>query len=378
MSNEQLKAYKYRFHPTDQQVELLAQSFGCARYVFNRGLASKKEAYDKDGTSLSYGKLSSSLTEWKKSEETSWLKDVSSVCLQQSLRHLDTAFKNFFNKTGQFPRFKKRQNRQSITLMKSAFKFTEGELRIAKSKDPLKIKWSRRFTGEPSSLTISKTPSGKYFVSFLVKEVINHYPKSAKELGIDLGIKEFLTDSDENQVSSVMHLKKSLARLKKLQTKLSSKQSGSNNYKKLRLKLAIAHERIANKRQDFLHKLSTKIVRDSGLICVEDLAVKRMLEKSHPELSRLIADSGWRLFLNMLEYKCSWYGRSLVKVDQFFPSSQLCSTDGCSYQNKGLQLSHRSWKCPQCGTDHDRDVNAAINIRIEGHRLFKETQSQLS
>ena len=358
---EILRSYKFRIYPNAEQKEQLAQTFGCARFVYNWALSNKKEAYE-NNIKKSANDVSKELTALKKDPNFIWLKDVSSVCLQQSLMNLDNAYQRFFKKQGGFPTFKKRSNRQSARYVKSAFTFKNGQLKLAKQDKYMKVKFSRPLTGDINSLTVSKDPDGKYYVSFLVKETYQPPNKSAKQIAIDLGIKDFATFSDGSKVANPNHLFKSLSKLKGLQRNLSRKKKGSKNRNKARIKLARLHSKIANQRSDFLHKLSTQIVNENQVICVEDLAVKEMLQQNKL-IAKLASNLGWRNFLTMLEYKSGWNERQFIKVDRWFASSKTCSA--CGSINKELKLSQRSWVC-SCGAKHDRDHNAAKNILREG------------
>jgi len=276
--------------------------------------------------------------------------------------NLDNAYQRFFKKQGGFPTFKKRSNRQSARYVKSAFTFKNGQLKLAKQDKCMKVKFSRPLTGDINSLTVSKDPDGKYYVSFLVKETYQPPNKSAKQIAIDLGIKDFATFSDGSKVANPNHLFKSFSKLKGLQRNLSRKKKGSKNRNKARIKLARLHSKIANQRSDFLHKLSTQIVNENQVICVEDLAVKEMLQQNKL-IAKLASNLGWRNFLTMLEYKSNWNERQFIKVDRWFASSKTCSA--CGSINQELKLSQRSWVC-SCGAKHDRDHNAAKNILREG------------
>jgi putative transposase len=361
MKKEILRAYKFRIYPDAEQKDNLARTFGSSRYVFNWALDLKDQSY-KEGVKLNAGQISAALTQLKKTEEFSWLNEVSSVCLQQSLMNLDVAYKNFFKCQAKHPNFKKRTNKQSARYVSSAFTFKDGKLKLAKHKKHLKMKVTRIITGEVSSVTVSKTPDNKYYASLLVKEQYKPKSKTAKQLGIDLGIKDFATFSDGTKVANPKHLLKSLKKMKRLQRQLSRKVKGSNNRDKARIKVARLHSRIANQRFDFLHKLSTQIVNENQVICVEDLAVKEMLQQNKL-IAKLASNLGWRNFLTMLEYKSGWNERQFIKVDRWFASSKTCSA--CGSINKELKLSQRSWVC-SCGAKHDRDHNAAKNILREG------------
>lgn len=354
------RAYRYRFYPTDIQKENLAKTFGCCRFSFNTFLALKTKTWKEEKRSISYKECSVLLKELKR--ENPWLKEVSSVCLQQSQRHLDHAFQRFFQQKGNFPRFKKRHGKQSASYMKNAFKYEGGQITLAKQKDPLHIRWSRFFKGEPTSLTITLDPCGRYHISIVVKEEVKTKPFKKGEVGIDLGLINSLTEHTGKTIGNPRYFNNQLKKLKKKQRTLSKKVKGSNNYSKARRQVAIAHTRVRDRRKDFLHKESTRLVNENQVIVVETLKVRKMIRTRH--LSRSIADAGWRTLVNYLEYKCEWYGKELIKVDTYFPSSKRCSK--CGYELKELSLSTRRWECPNCRATHNRDENAAKNILTEG------------
>ena len=359
------KGYKYRFYPTPEQQVLLAKSFGCARLVYNRSLALRSSAYTDHKMSVSFADTCFLLTMDKTKEELAFLKEVSNVVLQQSLRNADTAFSNFFKKKAKYPRFKSKWDKQSIRFLPNAFNYDgKYSITLAKMNSPLKIKWSRTIPrgAKVKSVTVSKEPSGRYFISFLCEDSVAQKLKIDKTIGLDWGLKDFITTSDGEKVISPKHYRQAGQRLKFLQRELSRKSKGSNNRQKARVKVAKVHAKVANQRKDFLHKLSSSIVHENQVICIEDIAVKNLSRNRH--LSRSIMDSGWGEFVRQLEYKSQWYGRSLVKVGRFFPSSKTCSHCGCI---KGhLNLSERNWTCSECGVVHDRDYNASVNIKAEG------------
>jgi len=358
------KAYRYRFYPTDDQKEYLARTFGCCRFTYNYFLDLKTGLWKEEKKRVSYSECSTLLRSLK--HEYPWLKEVSSVCLQQSLRHLDKAFDRFFKRQAKYPKFKKRAYEQSASYMKNSFTYVDGEIRLAKQKQPLGIRWSRRFTGTPNSLTVTRESAGRYYISIHVKEVVQAFPFKPREVGLDLGLKDTITTNTGEVVCNPRFLEKKQKTLRKGQKTLARRKKGSNNYKKARIALAIAYAKIRDKRHDFLHKLSTKLVNENQVIAIESLTVKKMIQNKY--LSRSISDVGWTTLVRFLEYKCDWYGKDLVRVDTFFPSSKLCSH--CGYKLEELSLSTRQWKCPQCSEVHDRDKNAAKNVLAEGLKQF--------
>lgn len=365
---KQLRGFKYRFYPTSAQRLELAQTFGCARFVYNWALTLRTNSYYQDNVSLSYTDTSNALTKLKKDPEKPWLKQVSSVPLQQGLRHLNTAFKNFFAGKTKYPKFKKKANRQSAHYAPNAFKWEDGKLTLAKMSKPLKIRWSRYFTGEPKSVTISKDPSNRYFVSFLVEEELEQWELGKEKIGIDLGIIDIAVCSNGFASGNPKHYQKYQARLKTLQRRLAKKKKGSNNRYKARLKVAKLHAKITDCRKDFLHKLSSKLVSESQAIYTETLAVKNMM--ANHKLAKAIADCGWGEFLRQLEYKCKWQDRQLGKIDRWFPSTKRCSS--CGHIVDKLPLNIREWTCPvdSCRTTHQRDHNAAKNVLAVGQTVF--------
>ncbi len=363
---KQLRGFKYRFYPTSAQRLELAQTFGCTRYVYNWALALRTNSYYQDNVSLSYTDTSNALTKLKKDPEKSWLKAVSSVPLQQGLRHLNTAFQNFFKGKTKYPKFKKKSNRQSCHYAPNAFKWADGKLTLAKMSQPLKIKWSRYFTGEPKSVTVSVDPSNRYFISFLVEEELEQWSQAQEEIGIDLGIKDVVVCSNGFASGNPKHYQKYQTRLKILQRRLAKKKKGSNNRYKARLKVAKLHAKIADCRKDFLHKLSTKLVSESQAIYTETLAVKNMM--ANHKLAKAIADCGWGEFLRQLEYKAKWHDRKIGAIDRWFPSSKRCNQ--CGHILDKLPLEIREWTCPSCNSHNLRDRNAAMNIKAVGQTVF--------
>lgn len=359
------KAYKFRFYPTPEQENLLRRTLGCVRLVYNRALAARTQAWYQKQERVSYGQTSSMLTAWKQEGELDFLSEVSCVPLQQGLRHLQTAFTNFFSGRTRYPNFKKKRNGGSAEFTKSAFKWREGQVFLAKCKDPLSIRWSRQLPEncEPSTVTVSLDPSQRWHVSIRFDD---HraltLPQTEKQVGFDLGITSLVTTSDGDKVANPKHFKKLKRKLARCQKALARKQKGSNNRYKARLKVAKVHAKIKDARQDFTHKLTTQLVRENQLICFEDLAVKNMV-KNH-KLAQVISDANWGELTRQVKYKAEWYGRQAIAIDRWFPSSKLCSV--CSHRVESLPLNVREWNCPSCGTHHDRDINAGKNILAAG------------
>jgi putative transposase len=330
--------------------------------VYNWGLYTRSFAYKEQGQKLNYNTLAPLLPALKK--EHSWLGDVAAVPLQQSLRHLDTAFKNFFEGRAKYPTFKKKQNNQSATYVGDAFKWKDGKLTLAKMNAPLDIHMHRDLPKDckPSSVTITKDCANRYFVSMLVEDKIEALPVVNKMVGLDLGLKSMVIMSTGEAVGNPKFYAKDEKRLAKAQRRHAKKKKGSKNRAKARLKVARVHARINDQRRDYQQKLSTRIIRENQVICIESLAVKNMV-KNHC-LAKAISDVGWGEFVRQLEYKSEWYGRTLVKIDRWFPSSKTCHA--CKHVLDSLTLDVREWACPECGVVHDRDTNAALNILAEG------------
>lgn len=370
---KQKRAYKYRCYPTTEQKKILAQTFGCARFVYNWGLRKRTDAYYNDGQRLYYSDTSAMLTDLKKQEEYTWLNEVSSVPTQQALRHLDKAFLNFFKGHTNYPQFKKKRNQQSAEYTTSAFKWHNGTLTLAKMTEPLTIRWSRPLLdgSKPSTVTVSKDAADRYFVSILVEDDIEHLEPTKQAVGADLGLKDFVILSTGETVGNPKFFTKDEKKLAKAQRRHAKKQKGSKNRAKAAKKVARIHARIADRRRDFLHKLSTRLIRENQTICVETLAVKNMVKNS--KLSKAIADVGWSEFVSQLEYKAEWYGRTLVKIDKWYPSSKRCFD--CGHILDSLSLDIRHWVCPECGIAHDRDVNAARNILAAGQAVLASGES---
>ena len=365
---KQLRGFKYRFYPNSAQRLELAQTFGCTRFVYNWALALRTNSYYEEQKSLTYTDTSNALTKLKKDPGKTWLKQVSSVPLQQGLRNLNKAFEAFFKGRTKYPRFKNKGGQQSATYAANAFVWKEGKLTLAKMKQPLKIRWSRNFQVEPKTVTVSKERHGRYFVSFLVEEELEQFKPAIESIGIDLGIKDVMVTSQGFASGNPKYFSKYQARLKTLQRRLAKKQKGSNNRYKARQKVAKLHAKIADCRKDFLHKLTTRLVAENQSLYVETLAVKNMM--ANHKLAKAIADCAWGEALRQLQYKCQWHERTHRAIDRWFPSSKRCSS--CGYILNKLPLSVRKWTCPQdsCRITHLRDVNAALNILAVGQTVI--------
>src|SRR6266480_62469 len=360
----QKKAYQYRIYPTLEQKQVLAQTFGCCRYVYNWALRLKTDAYYQRSERMYYEHLSQALTSLKKQEAYAWLNEVSSVPLQQALRHLDRAFLNFFEGRAEFPTFKKKHGPQAATYASSAFKWDGTRLTLAKMDAPLDIHWSRPLPKgcKPTTVTVSKDCAHRYFVSILVEEEIKHLPVINKQVGLDLGLKSMVITSDGQTYGHPKFFAKDEKKLAKAQRRHAKKQKGSKNRNKARLKVARIHARMSDRRRDYQHKLSTQLIRENQIVCVESLSVKNMVQNH--KLAKAISDVGWSEFVRQLEYKAAWYGRTLSKIDKFYPSSKRCFD--CGHILDSLPLDIRCWTCPECGVLHDRDINAAKNVLAAG------------
>jgi len=354
------RAYKYRFYPTPEQAVLLNRTFGCVRLVYNRALDARSRAWAVDRQRTTYGQSSSWLTDWKRTDELAFLNEVSSVPLQQTLRHLQAGFTAFWDKRAGFPRFKsKRKSRASAELTRSAFCWSDGRLTLAKMNTSLNIVWSRRLPegARPSTVTVSRDPAGRWFVSLLIEDpTVAPVPPVTPEVGVDAGITGLLTLS--HPIPGLSDQRK----LAMAQRNLARKQKDSANRAKTRLTVARIHARIADRRRDHLHKLTSRLVRENRTVVIEDLSVRNMLRNRR--LARVISDAAWSQFRTMLEYKAQWYGREVIPVDRWYPSSKTCST--CGRVNTILALNDRARTCPGCEVEHDRDINAAKNILAAG------------
>lgn len=363
-------AYKVRVYPTEQQAAVLNRTFGCVRLVWNKVLAWRHARYYAEGIKTSYTETDRYLTELKRDPEFAFLFEVSSVPLQQTLRHQYTAFVNFFAGRARYPRFKSRRGRQSATYTRSAFRWRDGRLWLAKMDAPLEYVWSwpdvDPATFNPTTVTISRDPDGRWYASIAVDiDDPEPLPATGNAVGIDLGVKDFAVLSTGEKIPNPRHLERKLRNLARYQRRMARKQRGSNNRAKARVKVARAHAKVRDARADFLHKTTTRLVRDHDVIVIEDLNVRGMVRNRR--LARAISDSSWGEFRRQLEYKCESYGRRLAVIDRWHPTSKTCAA--CGHLLAQLSLSTRHWTCPSCGTRHDRDINAAKNILAAGRAV---------
>ncbi|XVQ87409.1 RNA-guided endonuclease InsQ/TnpB family protein [Microbispora siamensis] len=364
-------AYKVRVYPTAEQAAVLNRTFGCVRLVWNTVLAWRQARYRAEGVRTSYARTDRYLTELKRDGGHDFLYEVSSVPLQQALRHQHTAFVNFFAGRAKYPRFKSRHGRQSASYTRSAFRWRDGRLHLAKMDDPLALVWSwpeaDPATINPTTVTVSRDSDGRWYASFAVEAETGPEPLPATgdEAGIDLGVSHFAVLSTGEKIPNSRHLERKARNLARYQRRMARKQRGSNNRAKARAKVARAHTTVRDARADFLHRTSTRLVRDHDLIVIEDLNVRGMVRNRC--LARVISDCGWGEFRRQLEYKTARAGRRLVVIDRWYPSSKTCSA--CGHLLAELSLSARHWTCPGCGTRHDRDVNAAKNILAAGRAV---------
>jgi len=358
------RAYRYRCYPTDQQAAQLARTLGCVRLVYNKALDARATAWSLDQRRISYAQTSAMLTAWKRTQELAFLNEVSSVPLQQALRHLHAAFTAFWQGRARYPRFKsKKRSRASAEYTRSAFRWHQhpdgnGTLTLAKTSQPLPIRWSRPLPNgaQPSTVTVSRDAAGRWFVALLVTQTIDPLPPVVQQVGLDTGLTSLVTLSTGEQIANPRHERHNRARLARAQRNLARKRIGSANRAKARMKLARVHARIADRRRDHLHKLTTRLVRENQAIAIEDLGVRGMT--ANHTLARAISDAAWAELRRQLEYKCAWYSRDLLVIDRFWPSSRTCSTCGRLADTMGLSV--REWICRGCGASHDRDVNAAL------------------
>ena len=360
-------AYKCRAYPDPEQVSVLARTFGCVRVVWNRTLAWRHARYHGEQVKTGFTQANAYLTAMKATEELAWLNEVSSVPLQQAIRHQQVAFTNFFAKRARYPRFKSRNGRQSAEYTRSGFRYRGGQLWLAKMDVPLTFTWSwpdiDPASIDPAAVTISHDPCGRWYVSFAVEVAEpEQLPATGRAVGVDLGIKDFAVTSDGEKIANPRKLARRERNLARYQRRMARCQRGSANRAKAKAKVARAHRKVRASRADFLHTASTNLVRDHDVIAVEDLAVRNMVRNR--SLARAISDCGWGTFRRMAEYKAKRAGRHVIPVDRWYPSSKTCSS--CGYLLTELSLKTRHWTCPACRTRHDRDINAAKNILAAG------------
>jgi putative transposase len=358
------RAYRYRFYPTPEQAENLAKTFGCVRYVYNRALEERHRAWFQEQRRVTHAETDKMLTAWKRDPDTAWLAEPSKGPLQATLRNLDTAYVNFWRKRAKYPAFKKKgKTTDSATYFRNCFTYRNGQLTLEKQSEPLAVVWSRPLPEgvDPSQVTVSRNSRDQYHVSILVECPVGMPPPLDAHVGLDAGIASLVTLSTGEKVANPRHEKRDRARLARAQRALSRTAKTSKNRAKARREVARIHGRIADRRRDHLHKLSTRIIRENQTVVIEDLTVRNMVRNR--SLARVISDAGWRELRTMLEYKASWYGRDVIAVDRWFPSSKTCSSCGALVES--LPLNVRDWACA-CGAVHDRDVNAAINIVAAG------------
>ena len=358
------RAYKYRFYPTGQQADLLNRTFGSVRYVYNRALAERSRAWTQEQRRINFAETCRMLTTWKSDPDTAWLYEVSNVALQQGLQHLQQAYVNFWSKRAKYPTFKsKRKSKASATFTTSGFSYRGGQIRLAKCAEPLNIVWSRPLPegADPSTVTVSRDSADRWHISILVETTVETLPATSATVGIDAGITSLVTLSTGEKVVNPKHEKRDRDRLALTQRRLSRKAKGSANRAKARLAVARVHARITDRRRDHLHKLSTRIIRENQTVVIEDLTVRNMVRNHN--LARAISDASWSELRRQLEYKADWYGRTVIAIDRFYPSSKTCSACGAIVEK--LPLNVRSWTC-RCGSVHDRDVNAEKVILAAG------------
>lgn len=363
--------YKYRIYPTEEQKVIFSKHFGCCRFVYNYFLNREKEFYLNNKEDIESKRIKGHntafdnqkiLTQLKKNKDFEWLKEVGSHSLGIALKNLEVAYNNFFKKRAKFPKFKKKSHYQSYNIDNLTLYIEDGRVYIPKIKEGVKIVEHRPLEGKILNGTISKTADDKYFISITVEKEIEQFPVESNKIGLDLGIKDFAVMSDGTKIPNPHFKKKEVKKLKKLQRALSRKKKDSRRREKCRIKLARKHSKITNKKNDFLHKLSSKLIHENQVICLENLNVKGMV-KNH-RLAESISECSWFEFTRQLEYKGKLYGRTVVKIDRFFPSSKTCSI--CGFIKDSLNLSERKWTCPKCRIEHDRDINAAKNILKQG------------
>ena len=367
------RAYRFRCYPTPEQEHILARTFGCARFAYNHMLRLRADAWFQRQERIGYHETSAALTALKKRPEFVWLNEVSSVPVQQALRHLQTAFGNFFAKRTKYPTFKRKDGPQSAEYTTSAFKWDGRALKLAKMDAPLAIRFSRTIprAAKVTTVTVSKDAAGRYFVSMLCDDAVEPKAEAAGKVGIDLGLTHFAILSTGEKVAAPNTFRKHEAKLAKLQRRLAKKQKGSARRAKAKRKVARLHAKVADARKDFLHKLSTRLINENQVIAIESLAVANM--QKNRCLAKSISDASWSEFVRQLEYKAQWYGRTLIGIDRWYPSSKRCSD--CGHTVSKLPLNVREWVCPECGTIHDRDINAARNVLATGLAVSAHRES---
>lgn len=359
------KSYRFRIYPNREQRELLEKHFGCCRFVYNYFLAKRKEAYESEQRTMGYCETANKVAKMKRTEEFIWLNEVYSHSIQASLRNLDGAYKRFFCKQNDYPCFHSKHGKQSCTFPDN-FAILDGKLKLPKFKTLIKMKMSRPIAGKIGHITVSRMPTGKYYAVFSCEEVCEVLPPNGNAIGIDLGVKEMAVCSTGERIANPKLLERGEKHLKHLQRKVSRKKKGSNSRKRARLALSRFHEKVANRRNDYIHKFTTRIVRENQTVCVEDLNVKGMESNHH--LAKSVASVSFWEIARQLEYKCKWHGREFVKIGRWFPSSKTCHH--CGHKYSELTLKDREWVCPNCGSVINRDYNAALNIRDEGMRIL--------
>ena len=368
-----LKSFKYRFYPTQAQKETLEIQFGHCRFVYNWGLALQRKHYVQTGEILSYFDITRCITEIKRNEEFSWLRLANAQALQQSLRDLDKAWRNFFAGRAAWPRFKKKRSKQSYRYPQAKCVKINGKRVYFPKVGWVKVIFHRQLEGEVKNVTVSKSKSGLYFVSFQVEMEAPEPIYRGQIAGIDLGLGSYLALSSGEAIPNPRYLERVEKRLARLQRQMSRKSIGSSGWKKNQLRIARLHEKISNSRADFLHKLSRQLVQEHAILCVEDLDIKRLLQDSY--LSKQIKDASWGMLLSQLKYKGEWYGCQIERIERWYPSSKTCSNEECLRVMKSMPLSKRAWRCPYCQSDHDRDINAARNIKRVGLEQIRKRRA---
>lgn len=358
------RAYRYRFYPTPEQAQQLARTFGCVRYVYNRALAERSRAWTQEKRRVTHAETDKWLTGWKRDPDTAWLTEPSKGPLQATLRNLQTAYVNFWQKRAKYPSFKKRGKTLDLaTYFRNCFTYRDGKVTLAKQDHPLDIRWSRPLPEGcvPSQVTVSRNSRGQYHISILVETTVDQLPDTGMSVGVDAGITSLVTLSTGEKVANPRHERRDRKKLARAQRMFSRKEKGSANRAKAKLRVARIHGKIRDRRLDVLHKLSTRLVQEHDTVCIEDLSVRNMV-KNH-KLARSISDASWSELRRQLEYKADWYGRQVIAIDRFYPSSKTCSACGAIVEK--LPLNIREWTC-RCGAVHDRDVNAAKIILAAG------------